>query len=302
MSAAGSNRERRLLRPGARLAVVAPCHAFDPNKLELGLAVARERGFQLDVFPDLLQPERSFAAPAAHQLAQLRAALTDPTYDGVWLVRGGSGMGRLLEGLDPAALAPRVVIGFSDATSLLARLYGRARPGWSLVHGPVLHSLPDTDGPSTQALFGLLEGRRPDRWAGEAWVSGWAEGPAAGGNLTVLASTCGTPWQVDLRGHVLFLEDIGEPPYRLERSLQQLADAGALDGLAAVAVGRHVGCAPPAGAEWGLREVYLAAFGSRGIPVVGELPFGHGPQNHAFRWGEQVVVDQGGVRFLSASS
>jgi muramoyltetrapeptide carboxypeptidase len=289
---------RTRLAPGARVAVVAPSHAFDEGKLARGMAIARERGIVLDPFPDLLRPHRYLAADDGHRLAQLRAALASPDHDAVWMVRGGSGMGRLLADLDPAALRPKWVVGFSDVTSLLCRLHGP--PGWSLVHGPVLHSLPETDAPSTDALFALLAGEPPEAWSGETWLDGVAEGPVAGGNLTVLASTCGTPWQPDLRGHVLLLEEIGEAPYRIDRCLRQLLDAGVLDGVVGMGVGQHVSCAPPPGAAWNLRDVYAEACAPLGIPLVGELPFGHGAVNRAFRWGDRVILGTGGLRFHPA--
>ncbi len=283
------------LPPGARVAVVAPSHAFDEGKLARGMAIARDRGFVLDVFPDLHHPHRYLAADDARRLDHLRTALASPDHDAVWMVRGGSGMGRLLRALDPASLRPKWVVGFSDATSLLCRLHGH--PGWSLVHGPVLHSLPDTDAPSTEALFSLLAGEPPAPWPGAAWLDGVAEGPVAGGNLTVLASTCGTPWQPDLRGHVLLLEDIGEAPYRLDRCLRQLLDAGMFDGVAGIGVGEHVSCAPPPGASWTLRDVYAEAAAPLGIPLVGGLPFGHGATNRAFRWGDRVRLSPEGLAF-----
>lgn len=283
----------RPARPVERVAVVAPCHAFDEARLARGVAIARERGLHLDLWPDLLRPHRYFAASDAHRLSQLREALASPDHDAVWLVRGGSGLGRLLRGLRPGELAPKTVIGFSDATALLAALH--PHPGWRLVHAPVLHSLPDTDAASIDATFDALAGRPARRWGGETWAPGQAMGPVAGGNLVVLASLCGTPWQPDLRGHVLLLEEIGEQPYRIDRCLRQLLDAGALDGIAGVGVGHHVNCAPPAGASWTLRDVYVDSLSGLGVPIVGGLPFGHGPENHPFVWGDRVVLGDGGL-------
>lgn len=284
------------LGPGARVAVVAPCHAFDEHKLALGMEVARSRGLVLEPWPDLLRPHRYFAADDAHRLRQLREALESPDHDAVWMVRGGSGLGRLLRGLPLSELRPKWVVGFSDVTSLFCALH--AHPGWSLVHGPVLHSLSDTDAPSTEALFALLAGEPAAPWPGVPWIEGAAEGPVAGGNLTVLASMCGTPWQPDLRGHVVLLEEIGEAPYRIDRCLRQLLDAGVFEGVAGFGVGQHTNCAPPPGAAWTLRDVYVESLGALGVPVIGDLPFGHGAQNRAFGWGARAQVEGSALTFL----
>ncbi len=268
---------------GTPIAVVAPAHAYDPARLEAGLAIARDHGHDLHLFPDTLRPHRYFAASDPHRLAQLVEALTDPAFGAVWIARGGSGTTRLLSRVPWADLPPRAVIGFSDVVALHAGLWAAGRG--PAIHGPVVHSLSSTDEASLTHLFALLEGGGDPVLEGEAWVPGAAEGPLLGGNLCVLATLCGTPWQLDARGAILVLEEVGEAPYRVDRALQQLASAGALAGVAGVALGTFTGCAPPADATWTLREVLLEHLGPLGVPVVGDLPIGHGPRNRAFVWG-----------------
>jgi muramoyltetrapeptide carboxypeptidase len=137
-------------------------------------------------------------------------------------------------------------------------------------------------------LFALLEGADRFLLEGEAWVNGSAEGPLVGGNLTLLASLCGTRHQLDARGAILVLEDFAEAPYRIDRMLQQLRSARALDGIHGVVLGDFVKCDPPAGATWGLRDVLLDHLGSLGVPVLAGLPIGHGERNRAFVWGARA--------------
>ena len=204
------------------IAVVAPSHAFDPGRLRRGLAIARAAGFDVQPLPDLMQPVRYLAASDDHRAGQLVQALTSDAYDAVWMVRGGSGLGRILDRLDEVALSPsRPVIGFSDVTSLFCALHQRG--GGPLIHGPVLHSLEQTEVADRDHLWDLLRGRAPAPMAGQAWAEGEAEGWLCGGNLCVLASLCGTRWQLDATGAIVVLEEIGEHPYRIDRSLQQPA-------------------------------------------------------------------------------
>lgn len=280
-----------LVPPGTPIAVVAPSHAYDPQRLEQGIAIARDRGHDLHPLPDLLQPHRYFAAPPERRLTDLVTALSDPAFGAVWIARGGSGLMHLLGDLPYHRLPRRPVIGFSDVVALHVALASRV--GSPVIHGPVLHSLPITDEPSIDHLFALLEGRPVAALAGEAWIDGRAEGPLVGGNLTLLASTCGTAFQLDARGAVLVLEDIGEHPYRIDRSLQQIGMAGVLDGVAGVAVGTFVGCDPDEGADWTMRDVLLEHLEPLGVPVVGGLPIGHGERNRAFPWGARAALVEG---------
>jgi len=280
-----------LVHPGTPIAVVAPSHAYDPDRFEAGLHIARARGHDLRPLPGLLQPHRYFSAPAPHRLAQLVEALSDDQYGAVWIARGGSGLTQLVEWLPYDRLPRRPIIGFSDVVTLLMALTSRVgSPG---IHGPVVHSLPLTDEASLDHLFDLLEGRPMAPLEGHMWVDGEASGPLVGGNLCMLAATAGTQFQLDARGAILVLEEVAEAPYRIERSLQQLRSAGILDEVAGVAVGTFLDCEPPPEATWDLREVLLDYLGPLEVPVVGALPIGHGPANRAFPWGVSATLAGG---------
>lgn len=278
-----------LVPRGAPIAVVAPCGAYDPDRFERGLQIARAYGHDLRPLPDLLRPHRYLAADDDQRATQLAEALTSPDYAAVWIARGGYGLTRIVHRLPWSELPPRPVLGFSDVTVLLSALH--AAGAGPAIHAPVIHSLPITDEPSLAHLFALLEGRAPAPMAGDPWIPGRAEGWLCGGNLCLLAAACGTPWQLDARGAILVIEEIVEAPYKIDRMLQQLRSSGVLDGVAGVAVGELVGCDPPPDAGYSLAEIVVEHLAPLGIPVLGGVPVGHGAHNHAFVWGAPAVLD-----------
>jgi muramoyltetrapeptide carboxypeptidase len=290
---------RPLLQAGARIGVVAPAGIHDPARLERGLEIIRGYGHHIELFPDLLRPFRYLASDDEQRAGQLIEALSEPSWDAVWLARGGDGITRLLGRVEAAlsrgALRPKPVLGFSDATALFAALhpYGLG----PLVHAPVVHSLSVTEPGSIEYLFSLLRGEDPEDLVGETWVPGAVQGPVVGGNLCLLATLCGTPWQLDVRGCIVVIEEIGEAPYRVDRMLQQLWDAGGLRGAVGIAFGQFDGCTPAEGATYGLREVLQDAVAGLQIPVVGNLPIGHGALNRAFVWGSHARLQDGRLHF-----
>lgn len=280
-----------LVPRGAPIAVVAPCGICDPDRLEAGLQILRDAGHDPRPYPGMQRPWRYLAGEDDHRAAQLVDALTSPDWAAVWIARGGYGLTRILERVPFADLPRRPVLGFSDVTALLGPLH--AAGAGPALHAPVVHSLPITDEASRAHLFDLLDGRPTPALDGATWVQGEARGWLCGGNLCLLAATCGTRWQLDARGAILVLEEIGEAPYRVDRMLRQLVEAGVFQGVVGVAVGELVGCRPPEGADWTLADVVLDHLRPLGVPVVGDLPIGHGARNRAFPWGARATLSRG---------
>ena len=229
-----------------------------------------------------------FASSDAQRLDQLQHALSAPEFGAVWIARGGYGLTRILDALQLDRVQPRPVIGFSDVTALFSLLH-MAGLG-PCVHGPVLHSLPITGEDSLQHLWALLRGDPVEPLGGRSWVPGTVEADLVGGNLCLLAATCGTSAQLDATDQILVLEEVGEHPYRVDRMLQQLASAGVFQGVAGIAVGDLSSCRPPDDADWTLRDVLMDHVGHLGVPVLGDLPIGHGARNHAFVWGQAARI------------
>ncbi len=278
-----------IVDPKRRIAAIAPSSAYDPARLAAGIAVAKAHGYDVELFEGSLDPHFWLAAPDARRLAHLHEALADPAWGAVWLVRGGQGMLRLLPGLPALAAAPRPVIGFSDATALLAAVH-QAQAG-PAIHGPMLHSLPSADPESIEDLFGLFEGRPLTPLRGEVMVPGTASGPLVGGNLSLLASLCGTPWQVSAKNAILVVEDVGEPAYRIDRMWSQLVLSGALTGVAGIAFGQFDDCR--AGPGWTLSDLLSERVAELAVPVAFNLPIGHGAANRSWVVGSTARLVEG---------
>lgn len=279
------------LGPGSRIGVVAPSGTFDPARRDAGLAILESHGFELVRFDLDLQPALYLAADHATRRARLIDAWTHPDVDAIWAVRGGFGVTRLIDDLPWDALRPIPLLGFSDLTPLLEAW---SRRGGVALHAPVLHNLADIAPAWTSHLFDLLAGHDTLPLPGRTWVDGVAQGPLCGGNLAMIAATCGTPWQLDARGRILVLEDVGEPAYRLDRMLVQLRQAGVLDGIAGLALGTFSGGPSP---DEHVQHVLITAATALGVPVLAELPIGHTDQNAAFPVGAMARIARGQLSF-----
>jgi muramoyltetrapeptide carboxypeptidase len=277
--------------------VVAPASPFDPAVLEAGLAVLRgPLGLRPRFRPDLSARAGYLAGDDGRRLEEWREAVADREARAIFCARGGYGAMRLLPAIDPAPLLadPKLLVGFSDLTALHALLN---RAGLATVHGPVVTQLGRAPADAVTHLKALLFGEapRPAAWgapepgaglAGGATVTaGRARGRLLGGSLALLSHLCGTPWMPLLEGAILLLEDVGERPYRLDRYLTQLALAGALRGLAGVAVGQLTDCDGEAGAE-----VVRRLVGALGVPAAEGFPFGHEDRNLALPLGPQATL------------
>ena len=258
-------------------------------RFERGVARLRTR-YDVSFDPGVTTRTGFLAGDDDRRRAELVAALDDDAVDAVVAVRGGYGATRLLPSLAPAdvARANKVLVGFSDITALHA-LWARA--GLRSLHASMVAALADAPDERFARWCAALEGRSaPNRWAVEGMVDGIAEGPVIGGNLAVLTALVGTPYLPPLEGAVLLLEDVGEAPYRIDRMLTTLAQAGVVARVAGVAFGTFVDCRPgPAGVTAG--EVVAAHARSWGKPAVSGLPVGHQDDNVELALGAPVRVD-----------
>lgn len=227
---------------------------------------------------------------------RLRQAFLEEDTRAVWAIRGGYGTARLFSHLDLAELRrrPKMLIGFSDLTALLNQLC--ASGGFAVVHGPVITQLPDVPAPALRWLKRLLFDPTPPGPVPlgklKPLVPGGVNGFLAGGNLSILASLCGTPYFPELSGAILCLEDTGEAAYRLDRCFLQLRQAGALDRVFGVILGRLDGCTPDTG-RWSARATLERAVQALGVPAVSGASFGHFCRNVALPLGAMARLDAG---------
>ena len=284
------------LSAGARVGVMAPAGPSDPRVVQAGLDFLREQGFEVVLAPNLDRRDSYLAGSDEQRLAGV-TALLDAGVDALLAARGGYGMTRLLDRLPWGRLAEWQgwVVGFSDITALHAGLATRFPR--ATLHGPMAGTL-RRDQKGARGLVSWLLGRAPRvlfTVPPEGVLRpGVARGVAVGGTLSLLAALVGTRFEPDYSNAVLFLEDVGEPLYRLDRLLTQLRLSSRLAGVRAVVVGRLARCGrgePGWRERW--RALLLGAVPPDAVVVEG-LAFGHGGTNVPFPLGVEVEVNTGG--------
>ena len=284
----------KALAPGARVALVAPAGPLAPGRIDASIERCRALGLEPVVYPGAAGRHRFMAGPDAARLADLQAAFDDPAIDAVWALRGGYGTIRVLEKLDLSRQrkAPIPFIGFSDNTTIHAR---HAALGVISFHGPHPGAeFPDaTEASFRRTLFeaapaGPLQARPQDP-APRPLVGGRAEAPLAGGNLSLVASLCGTADAIRADGRILFLEDVGEPAYRVDRMLSQLRRAGVTERIAGLAFGRFTEA--PDDDEHPVVDALREFAEQLGVPSVVDLPFGHVEHNCTLPVGCVALLD-----------
>ncbi|WP_431925790.1 S66 peptidase family protein [Micromonospora wenchangensis] len=286
-----------VLREGDTVLLVSPSGPTRPERVARGIELLTGWGLRPQVAPNAYARRGYLAGDDALRAADLNAAFADPRVRGVICTRGGYGAQRVVDLIDMAAVRrdPKVVAGFSDITALQfalwrgARLAGVHGPGaaWvdertPLLSAESLHAALMTTAPVTvEAVPG--EETYPVR------VPGRAVGRLLGGNLCLITATLGTPDMPDLTGAVLLVEEVQEPPYKVDRMLTHLRRAGVLDGLAGVAVGQFTDCAD--GWATTVVDVLTDRLGDLGVPVLGGLPIGHGPGQLTVPVGTSATLD-----------
>lgn len=287
------------------MALIAPAGPVDEAVIERAFRRCRDLGFE-PVLGDQARSRRGYLAGTDRQRAGDLMAAIRSDVDGIWALRGGYGTLRTLDAVEFAPLLdrPKAFIGFSDNTAVHLALFGR---GLVSFHGP--HAGYEHFPPTTAATFrsvvmtpeppGVLPA--PESARPTAVVEGTAEGPLVGGNLSLLAAACGTRLQPDTAGALLFIEDVAEPPYRIDRMLTQLRLAGLFDDVAGIALGLFSdvpgavrdGAEPPQGTTPELTDLFAELLAPLGVPVALGLPFGHGSENWTLPLGIRARLDAG---------
>jgi len=271
----------RALEPGSRLAVVAPASAFVREEFDHGIAELQRLGFVPVYDETVFARQRYVAGPPALRAEAVRKALWDPTIAGIIGVRGGFGSAQILPLLDPAEIrqARKAFIGYSDLTAILTLLTTAC--GLVAFHGPMLAGRlgRGAEGYDEASLIGAVSRREPlgelTAPGVESVRSGEASGTLLGGTLTQLVASLGTPFAFDPpAGHVLFLDEVGERPYRIDRMITQLRQSGLLARASAVVVGELPRCDEPSG-EPTARAIIADLFADFPGPVLVGFPSGH---------------------------
>ena len=280
--------------------LVSPSGPANEERVDLGTAMLEGWGLKVSRAPGLLERDGYLAGKDDARLAGVNAALRDPLVRALICTRGGYGAQRIVDGLDfeAARRDPKLLVGFSDITALQLAMWTRA--GLAGIHGPMAAWNAERTGPASaeslrRAIMTTDEvvlAARAEEETGAVVIDGApVTGTLLGGNLCLLAATVGTPDLPDLRGAILLLEDVDEPPYKVDRMLTHLWRAGALAGVAGVAVGQFTNCAD--GWPTTVAEVLLERLARLGVPVHGGLPVGHGRDQLSVPVGVEATLHPG---------
>jgi muramoyltetrapeptide carboxypeptidase len=299
-------RHPRALRRGDRVAVLAPASPLAAGReadLERGLERLRSWGLRPVLAEHARRRSGYLAGTDEERVRDLQAALDDPQVRGIFCVRGGYGVTRILDRIDFGALRkdPKPIVGYSDITALLAAAWRAA--GLVSFHGAMVAN-PDSmaNGAAMDALqrallteaaetpsLPLLDGEAP-----HVIRPGRAEGRLCGGNLSLVQALLATPHEIDTTGMILFLEDTGEAPYRVDRMLTQLRSGGFLDRCAAVVLGDfHLEDQPLGSLDPEMLRVFRDRLEELRCPVAYGFPIGHRPRAWTLPFGARARLDAG---------
>ncbi len=307
------------LNPGDTLGIIAPASAPpDPKNVDRAIAVLEKLGYQIKLAPNVHKRLGYLAGSDRDRASDLMRMFTDPKVNAILCVRGGYGTARLLPLLDYRAIRAhaKIFVGYSDITSLHCAFLTKA--GLVSFHGPMLNSdfaakeLPDFTVQSFLRTIASADKQDnvadgyPDKTV-KILRPGIARGPLIGGNLALLCTVIGTPWQPSFKNAILFLEDVGEAPYRWDRMFTYLSNCGLLQQVAGIAIGLNADCEDPQARtakeyRQTLAEVLRERLLPLKIPVVTGLPFGHVPMNATLPVGIRAELDADGgcLRLLEA--
>ncbi len=297
------------LRPGDCIGLAAPASAFNEADLQVGIGVLHDLGYRVQVTPRVLDKQRYLAGSDAARVAELHALFADPTIHAIFCCRGGYGSQRLVPYLDTALITahPKIIMGYSDLTSLLIYLYSQCH--LATLHGPVVvgDMRPGLAPNVLRQWQGILSGDATMMQPPEALVAhltvlraGEAEGRLLSCCLSLLVCAVGTPFQPVTRDALLFLEDRGERLYAIDRMLTYLKLAGVLDGVRGLVFGQIERVAADQHLPYGVEEVIMDVLSDLDIPILYGFPAGHCAQPLIVPFGTPAAIRAGRLHFCEA--
>ena len=294
------------LLKGDTIGIVAPASSMDQTSATRAVANLTRRGYKVRLSNGYLQTRGYLAGSDKARAAEFNAFFADPTIKAILCLRGGYGSPRILDRLDYEMIGknPKILIGYSDITALLNGIHSKT--GLVVFHGPMAKEFSLGKGltPYTEKYFWPAFTPRSKLFADWGGVGprgrghlrtirdGQAEGVLVGGNLSVLVSTIGTPYEPRSDDCILFLEDVSEKPFRIDRMLNQLRLSGKLGQYKGVLLGSFTGCLPLRQAgRIGLLDVFDHYFADLGVPVLSGYAAGHQPDQATLPFGIRVHLD-----------
>ena len=278
------------LKRGDTIGIVAPASHFDLEKFNRGIAVLESMGFNTSVPEGLFNKKGYFAGSDLERAEMVNRYFADTTIKAIMCARGGYGSIRILSLLDYETIQknPKIFVGFSDVSALLSTLYLRCR--LVTFHGPTVTTLGNSDNMTKDSLLSMITSGEKPEIAMESGITiqpGSASGPVLGGNLNTLCHLLGTRFQPDFKGCILFLEDRGEAPYRVDRMLSQMKLAGCFNRLAGFILGTFEDC----GNTDDIIRLAGDIFKDDKIPILAGLEVGHGKRNLAIPTGLNATLN-----------
>ncbi|MGE5838985.1 MAG: S66 peptidase family protein [Deltaproteobacteria bacterium] len=278
------------LRKGDRIGILAPAGPVLREEVRPGLDFLKSLGFEPVCSPHLYDRKGYLAGDDQARVKDLHAMFRDRKIRAVLCARGGYGIHRILQDLDYGLFSrhPKILVGYSDITALLLAVFKKS--GLITLHGPVLRDLLKGDGRNAALLMNLLttgESMTVNFSDGTIVRKGRAEGVLLGGNLSLICQLLGTPFLPSFKGKLLFIEEKGEPLYRIDRMLSHLLLSGEIEKCAGLMLGSFEECGDPA--------AVVDLVGDRcsrlNMPIVTGLPVGHGVDNVPLPVGARAVLD-----------
>jgi len=291
------------LAVGSKVGVAALSGVVDRAALAVGIERIRELGLVPIRAANLELADGIFAGSDAERIEGFHRLLAREEVAAMLFARGGHGLLRVLPELDWQLIAarPRWFVGYSDLTPLLNGIVDRLH--WAAVHGPMVAVEPAQgwQGAELESFRALLFGETPEAVPLAGTRGDWQQvaAPLAGGCLAMLTATLGTPWATPLAGKVLFVEDVGEPYYRLDRMFRQLRLAGALDAIDGVILGAFTAAEGTTHQTQELIEIVQSSVPGP-VPIAWGCPSGHCRPNLALPLGATVTVDAAALRLRFA--
>ncbi len=280
------------LRPGARIGIVAPAGCVGEEALELGITAIKAEGFDVEVAAHVYERKGYLAGDPKLRALELNNFFQRGDIDAIFCARGGFGSIQVLPYLRrDLSKYPKIFVGYSDITVLLNWL--RQYCDMVTFHAPMVtmdlaRGLSDR---GREHFWEILTGARR-HWMvqlSEVLRPGRAQAELMGGCLSLLVTTLGTPYEIDTRGKILFLEDVGEKPYRIERMLIHLRMARKFDGVAGLVLGDFTNCTDNGPRD--VRQIVGELFHNVDFPVALGMSAGHGAENLALPFGVPMSLD-----------
>ena len=291
----------RKLKPGATIGIVAPASPMDPENLEKGVRYLESLGYRVAIGRHVYARQGYLAGSDADRAADLQEMFTRPDIDAIFCVRGGFGVLRILHLLDYDAIRanPKILVGYSDITALQLSLFRKT--GLITFSGPMVAvEMARGIHPKTEEYFWQILTSGQDRLElpplappfYESHRRGKAVGRLLGGCLSLVSFLIGTPYGPDFSDALLFLEDVGEEPYRIDGRMAHLRYAGILEKAAGLILGKFEDCEPARGKpSLSLDEVLNQYLDTVDVPSVKNFDYGHGKIKHTLPVGLLAELD-----------